>query len=853
MRFWNRLRLRARQGRGESELADEIRLHREMLVEEFMREGMSRKDAAREAARQFGNAGAAEDESRDEWSFPRFDAIWKDIVFAMRLMWRQPLVTAAAVLTVAFGVGANTAVLSVLETVLLNPLGMPNTANVTVARVHLEKIKMWHAPDSAVEFAEIHDMREAFSAVAAAEGRQWTYDNGGQSTRLLGHAVTPEFFRVFGVSPALGRFLNDDDRNSVVLSYAMWQSQFGGDAGVLGRTLALDGTPHQIVGVAPKNFRFPPDASAWSPLIFKPERLKQRGYNMDLLVVARVREGLTFRQAQDRIARYNSALLSAPDGKDLRDSGYGVDLDRFSTYLAGDLQGPLWMLFAAALVVLLTGCANVAGLLLTRSASRRREIAVRLAVGATRWQIVRQLLLESLLLGAFGGLAGLGIAKAAVLLVTRMPIPGKDVLALATLDGKMLACGLAIAFASGLLFGIVPAVQLLRDCQTSALVRSRRRWFQDLFVSAEVCGAFVLVVMTGLLLRSLWNVEQVQLGFDSHQITTAYFTKPKNDPTFQDRLVTALANAPGVESAALAYPVPFTTGGLTSGFVIRNREHRPDEPEWHGEAYFVTPGYLHTLRIPLLRGRNLAESDGAKAPTVCLVDRSLAEKFFPNQDPIGHEIGMYKGWAQIVGVVADVRADGAEEATRPVVYYSLAQIPFFDQSAAVVRSSVPAGGLIRDVVRQTNASAPVFDVATMEERIGESMGLRRVLAALLVSFGGIALLLAAIGIYGVIAQVVAEQTREVGVRIALGARAGQIRTMFMRRGLYSGGLGLLAGMAATVLVQKWVSTLLYQVRALDATTLGMALAGIVVVLMAAVWLPSRRAAKIDPQVALRHE
>jgi putative ABC transport system permease protein len=845
--------LRARLGRGETELVDEIRLHREMLEEEFRREGMSREEAARAAARQFGNAGAAEDWSRDEWSFPRFDAVWKDVVFALRLMWRQPLVTAAAVLTVAFGVGANTAVLSVLEAVMLNPLGMAHTSDVMVARTHVEKIKMWYAPDSVPDFLDIRAMRDAFSSVAAIENREWTYETGGEVTRLMGRAVTPEFFQVFGVSPALGRFLNDDDRNSVVLSYAMWQSQFGGDPGVLGRTLVLDDTPHQVVGVAPRNFRFPPDSSAWSPLVFPPERLKNRGYNMDLLVVARLRAGITIKQAQSRVARLNAALMEGSDGKGMKDSGYGLDLDPFAEYLAGDLQGPLWLLSAAALVVLLTGCANVAGLLLTRSAGRRREIAIRLAVGATRWQIVRQLLLESLLLGAFGGVAGLGLAKVAVLLVTRMPIPGKDVLALAAFNGKMLAYGLAIALGSGLLFGVVPAVQLLRDSQTAAMVRSRRRWFQDVFVSAEVCGAFVLVTMTGLLLRSLWNVEQVQVGFDAHQITTAYFAKPKNDATFQERLVSALANAPGVESAALSYPVPFTTGGLTSGFIIRNREHRPDEPEWHGEAYFVTPQYLHTLRIPLLRGRNLAESDSANAPTVCLIDRSLAEKFFPNQDPIGHEIGMYKGWAQIVGVVANVRADGLEQPTRPVAYYSLVQVPYFAQAAAVVRSRLPAGSLIRDIARRTNASVPVFDVQTMDQRIGSFLGIRRVLAALLVAFGGIALLLAAIGIYGVIAQVVSEQTREVGVRMALGAKAGQILALFMRKGLYAGGLGLLAGIAATVLVQKWVSTLLYQVRALDLPTLGTALAGIVVVLVAAVLAPSRRASKIDPQMALRHE
>jgi putative ABC transport system permease protein len=840
-------------GRVETELSDEIRLHREMLEEEFLREGMSRGDAARAVARQFGNSSTAADLSREEWSFPRFDAIWKDLGFALRLMRRQPLVTAAAVLTVAFGVGANTAVFSVLETVLLNPLGLSHAADVMVARVHLDKLRMRNAPDSGVEFAEIRAMRDAFSAVAAVEGRAWTYETGGQVTRLLGRAVTPEFFQVFGVSPALGRFLNDDDRNSVVLSHEMWRTQFGADRGVVGRTVMLDDTPHQVVGVAPAGFRFPPDASAWSPLILSPERLSQRGNNMNLAVFARLRDGITAVQAAGRVTRHVVALFAAPGGKDLKDIGYGIDLDPFAVYLAGDLRGPLWLLSVAALVVLLSGCANVAGLLLTRSAGRRKEIAIRFAMGATQWQIVRQLLLESLLLGAFGGLAGLGLAKLAILFVTRMPVPGRQVLALVSMDGRMLLYGLALALVSSVLFGMIPAVQLLRDSQSTAMVRSGRRWFQDLFVSAEVGGAFVLVVFTGLLLRSLWNVEQVQLGFDPHNLATAYFTKPKNDSTFQQRLQAALQNAPGVESAALAYPVPFTTGGLTSGFMIRNRDRLPGEPEWHGEAYFVTPEYLRTLRIPLLRGRNLTVTDGAHAPTVCLIDRNLADRFFANRDPIGQQIGMYKGWAEIVGVVGNVRADGLEEAARPVVYYSLEQVPFFPQAAAIVRSTAPAGSLTREVIRRTNAAVPVFDVQTMDQRIGESLGIRRVLADLLFGFGGISLALAAIGIYGVIAQVVGEQVREVGVRMALGARPGQILGQFLRQGLRAGALGLLAGMAATVYLQKWMSTLLYQVRALDLPTVGTASAAIVAVLLAAVWVPSRRASKIDPQVALRHE
>ena len=853
MRFWNRLRLRARQDRLQSELTDEIRLHRELLEEEFRRQGMSPDDAAREAARQFGNASVAADLSRDEWSFPRFDALLQDLRFALRLMLRQPLLTAAAALTVAFGVGANTAILSVLRTLLLNPLGMSHTQDVMAVSVRIDKLQMRRAADSGAEFADISGMRDTFSAVAAMEGRAWTYQEGGQASRLLGRAVTPEFFQLFRTAPVLGRFFNREDRESLVLSYDMWQARFGGDPGVLGRVLLLDGLPYRVVGVAPANFRLPADAAAWSPLMLPPDRLRRRGYNMNLAVFAQLRAGVTAAKARDRVNRYVAGLAAAPDGKERAELGYGIELDPFAIYLAGDLRSPLWLLWAAALVVLITGCANVAGLLLTRSAGRRKEIAIRLSVGATRWQILRQLLLESSMLGLLGGLAGLAMAGLAVSLLANLPIPGKQLLALVSLDRRMLLYGLGLAAASALLFGLVPALQLLRESQASAMGRSRRMRFQDFFVTAEVAGAFVLVAMTGLLLRSLWKVEHIDTGFDPRNLTTAYFTKPKNDPGFEARVLEGLRNAPGVQSAALVFPIPFTTGGLTSGFYIRNRQPRPGEPEWHGEAYFITPEYFAAMRIPLLRGRNLSAGDAARAPLVCVVDRKMAEKFFPSEDPIGQEISMYADWARIVGVVASVRADGLEAVDRPVIYYSLPQIPFFPQSAAIVRSATPAGSLIRRAVRNASASAPVFDLRTMEERIGESLGIRRVLAALLAIFGAISLLLAAIGIYGVIAQVVAERTREVGVRLAIGARPAQILAQFMRQGLRAGGIGLALGIAAAVAVRNWVGSLLFQTPPLDAAVLLAAAAGISAVLLAAVWWPALRASRINPQDALRHE
>jgi putative ABC transport system permease protein len=782
-----------------------------------------------------------------------FDAIAKDLKFAARLMLRYPLLTGAAVLTVAFGVGANATILSVLETVLLNPLAMPHTDSVTVARVTLEKLNgMRHAAASGVEFRELQSMTDVFTAVAAIEDRSWTYEQDGNANRLLGEAVTPEFFEVFAARPALGRFFTAADTESAVLSNSMWQSQFAADPNILGRVVTLDDKPYRIVGVAPRGFRFPAEAMAWTPLILTPDRLQRRGWMMNLGVFARLRDGVNPVQAADRVNRYVAGLIASGDS-DLAKLGYSIDIDPFSVYVAGELRRPLWLLWAAAGILLLAGCANVAGLLLTRSAGRRKEMAIRLSLGATRWQIVRQLLLESLLLGAAGGVTGLAMARIGMPFLARLAIPGKELLSLVEMDNRLLLFGLGMALASGLLFGLVPALQLLRDSQTADLARSRRRRFQDVFVTAEVAAAFALMVTTALLLRSLWAVEQVQPGFEVHRITTAYFTKPKNDPGFLDRVNDNLRNSPGVESAALAYPVPFAGGGLTSSFEIRNRQQRPGEPEWHGEAYFVTPEYFQTLRIPLLRGRTLSAADSSDAPTVCVIDRQTADRFFPNQDPMGNEIAMYKGWAKIVGVVGTIRATTLEEASRPVIYYSLAQVPFFSQSAAVVRSAVPAASLIRQAVRSASLAAPVFDVRTLEDRIDESLGIRRVVATLLAIFGAISLLLAAIGIYGVIAQVIGERTQEIGVRMALGARPGQILGHFLKQGLRSGLAGLAFGFAGAAFARQWIAGMLYQVGSFDPVTYAASAAALLLLLALAVWWPARRASRTDPNTALRYE
>ena len=853
MRLWTHIGYWFRRRRLERDLAEEMRLHREMLEEQFAGDGTPPDEVRFAAQRRFGSATAAVDQSRDQWSFAWLDSLLRDLHFAWRLLIRQPMFTVAATLTVAFGVGANTAIVSVLETALLNPLGLRHADNVMVARVGYEKLQMRHAQTSGVEFREIQSMTDIFSAATAMEGRAWTLQSGGEATRLVGQAVTPDFFRVFGEYPAMGRFFTPEDDNSVVLSDLLWRTQFGADPSVVGRVMMLDNRPYHIVGVALATFRFPAQAQAWTPLRLEPKRLldSQRGNTMTLGLFARLKDGVVPAQAVDRVSRHVAAIKSAR--VESSKLSYDIELDPFGRYIAGDLRRPLLLLWGAALLVLFTGCANVAGLLLARTASRRKEIAIRISVGATHPQIVRQLLLESMLLGAFGGAAGLGVTAFAISLLKRLVIPGGSMLAFVSLNERLLAYGFGLALLSGLLFGLAPAIQLLRQSHSSDMARSRRRWFQDLFVTAEVTGAFVLIVMTALMLRSLWAIQRIHPGFDPQHVTTAFFIKPKNDPGFLDRLQTALHANPAFQSASLVNPAPFAGGGFTSGFIIKNRQYQPGEPIWHGEMYQVTPDYFSTLRIPLLRGRILAESDTAGSPLVCLIDSKLADRFFPGQDPIGQEIGMYKGSARIVGVVGAIRGTTLEDGSRPTVYYSLAQVPLFPSAVIAVRSSTPAASAIREVVRQTNAAVPVYDVKSLEERMGESLGIRRVLAALLTTFGAISLLLAILGLYGVIAQVVSERTHEIGIRMALGARPAQILSQFMRQGLRSGFLGLGLGFLAVTYAQRWISGMLYQVQAFDPMTLGSASLGILSMLLIAVWWPARRASRIDPHQALRHE
>jgi predicted permease len=547
-------------------------------------------------------------------------------------------------------------------------------------------------------------------------------------------------------------------------------------------------------------------------------------------------------------------LKASPEGVEWRKLEYGIDVRPLSWHIAGDLRRPLLLLWSAALILLIAACANVAGVLLARAGGRRKEIAIRISLGGSRIQIVRQLLTESLILALLGGGAGVLVAAVGLQVLRHEPLPYQHMLSLVRINRRLLLYGLSLALASSIFFGIVPAMELVREQHVGAMARARRKWFQNIYIVGQVSAAMLLLVLTGLLLKSLRTIESLRPGFDPQDVTTAFVIKPSaNKGAFYDRLLSGLRSEPGVQSAALAYSMPFSGESPTSLFDIKGRHHLPGEPEWHAEAYQVSPGYFETLRIPLLRGRAISDFDSAGSAPICVIDASLAQRFFPNEDPIGREIRMYNDAARIVGVVAALRDTTLESASRPVVYYPLAQIPYFPELGIIVRSSVAAAPLIRNAVRLANPSVPVFDVKTMEERIESSLATRSVIAWLVTVFSAISTLLAALGIHAVIAQVVTERTAEIGIRMALGARASDIFMRYVMQGLRLSIAGIAIGLGVAAGCGEWLRSFLYQVQPIDPATLVLGVLGVLGISAVAVLAPSWRASHIDPQTALRAE
>ncbi len=806
-----------------------------------------------------------------------------DIRIGLRLLAKSPLSTSAAVLTLALAIGANTAIFSVVNAAILRPLPYADSERLVEIRAALPSIGARVLPMSPPEFADVRDRSHVFEDVAAYGTSSVNLTGEGAPERVVTTYASASLIPMLGVRPVVGRsFTTDEDREGydrvAVLGYGLWQRRFAGIPGIVGHSIHVDGIAYTIVGVMPADFRFPNrDTELWVPIAFSTHQYSddERGSHW-LSVLARLGPNVTEQQASAELRSIaNDVRVEHPTFYH-DDSGWTMTATGLKTVVVGDARQALLVLLAAVGLILLIGCANVANLTLARATARSREIALRTALGASRWRIIRQMLTEGVLLSMVGGAIGVLFAVwIDTLLIAIKPdrIPRYEEL---DLDWRVLAFTLGVSLLAGVLFTLVPALVASRSNVNDALKDGSRgtsegpghNRFRAALVVSEIALAVIVLVGAGLLIRSLDRLLHVSPGFDPQNVATmrvapteASYPDPGRQRAFYTALLEKIRSAPGVESAAAVNYLPL--GGSTSrrsfaidgvGDAVVNVEFR-----------MVSPGYFETMEIPIREGRSLASTDREGAPLVVVVNESMVRTFFPGADPIGRRIklgGMETPypWMQIVGVAGDVRHRGLDEEAPPEMYvsYLQPQLPDFEIGPmfVAVRSVGGPGhvaGAMTDAVHGLDPELPVYDVKTMEDRIGSSVAGRWFDMLSLASLAAVALLLAVVGLYSVLAYAVSRRVHEIGIRMALGASPGDILKSVLERGALLVAAGLAIGIASAAALSRYLTSLLFQVEPTDAWTF-LGVSGLLAaVALAACYLPARSATNVDPLVALRHD
>lgn len=801
-----------------------------------------------------------------------------DLRHATRALLRAPGFTVVAVLTLALGVGANTAIFSVVNGVLLKPLPFPEPDR--IVRVLEGSPGAW-GTTSPPNFMDWRGEGDVFQEMAAYVRTAAALTDAGDAERIPGAVATAGFFPLLGTPPMLGRTLTDADAGQervVVLSHALWQRRCGADDDIVGSTVRLDGRDFAVIGVMPPGFEYPAGAELWLPLAFSEEDLAtQRGAHY-LDVLARLAPGVTVRDASSRMATVAGVLEARwPD----TNTGASARVVELREALVGEVRPALLILLGAVGFVLLIACANVASLLLARTAARRRELAVRTALGAPRWRLVRHVLTESMLLGLGGGAAGLLLAELARRGLLAFPLPGVPRLEQVELDGAVLLFTGAASILTAVLFGALPAVKAGRaSALTPALKAGGAAAGADrgggrlrgALVVAQMALAVLLLAGAGLLLKSFIRLQSVDPGFNPRGVLTfemalpaARYPDPAEARAFFSELEERITGLPGVESVGGVFGLPLT--GFNYTISVEELDGRPayDEPAEtrYTQVRIVTPDYFRTMQIPLRGGRVLEDTDRAGTLPAVVVNESAAELLWPGGDALGHtfELGTTLGLGgprvggTVVGIVSDIRHTGLGEEPRPEIYAAHRQFPV-DFMSMAVRSTVPPQSLIapiREQVRQMDQGVPLDDVRTMQERVSDSVAQPRFYMLSLAVFAGAALLLAAIGVYGVLAYAVRQRVSEIGIRRALGAGTADVMRLVIRKAVALAGGGLIVGLLAACVLTRLLAGLLYRVSATDPATFGGVAILLAAVALLASWLPARRAAAVDPMTALREE
>ena len=871
--------------RRERDLAAEMESHLQMHIDENLRRGMSREEARRQALIKLGGIEQTKVLVRERRGLPVLEVLLEDLRFGARTLGRNPGFTSVAVLTLALGVGANTALFSVVKAVLLNslPYRQPERL-VTLARGDSQTPNPTN-----VSYGETEDWKgrtRSFRQIALYHGWTPSSSAGGPPEMVFGLRVTHNFFETLGTSPYLGRgFLADEDQpgrwHVVLLSHPYWIRRFGGDPNAVGQTVLLDQVPFQIVGVLPQSFEplsfndagSPPDV--WVPLGYDRSLPNACRTCQHLHAVARLKDGVSLGQVRAEMNSIASQLAREFPKDYPPDAAVLVLPLRESWY--GNITTALWLLFGATALVLLIACANVANLLLTQALKKRPEVALRSALGASRFRIVRQLLTESVLLSLIAATGGVFLALWGTPLLLKWAPAEIPVLKGVHFDLGILLFTLGITAATGILMGLVPALATSRGDHLEALQQSSRTLrgasrgrTRGFLVSSQVCLAFVLTVASGLLLKSFVLVWRVNPGFNVQNLYGVNFSlsgpKYENDKAIvraQTEVLGRIQQIPGVESVGITStpPIAGSFGSFDqSGFIVQDRRI-PDSQVPSVDRYIVSPDYFATMEIPLLRGRLFTEADAAGNYQVAIISEMTARQFFPGENPLGKRIQLGarqddRPWAEIIGIVGNVHQYGLDSPATPQAYLLYSQFPFGYAAVLFARSTVAPAALTRamdEQIRAVDKDTLVFNPALMTEILSHSLAQRRFTTALLSAFGALALLLAAVGIYGVMSYMVVQRTGEIGIRIALGAQRRDVLELVSRDGMLRAGFGLLAGLLVSLALTRVLTSQLFAVNALDPLTFGGVLLLLAGVAFSACYIPAQRATRVDPMVALRHE
>jgi predicted permease len=869
-----------------ADVDDEFAFHVETRVDELVAQGLSPKAARDEALRGFGNLQRVKticrtlaEERERAMRRTQWWADWRhDLRSAFRQLIISPMLTAVIMVTIALGIGATVAIFSLLNAVILRPLPWAETDRIVFVYETWRQFRQGSA--SVGHFYDWTEQGTVFEHTAAMTRATYNLSDG-EPEQVIGARVTPGYFNVMQIPAALGRYFTDGDvargNRVVVVGHALWRLRFGGDPSLVGRTIRLNGEAHTVVGIAPRENEMTSFApQLWTPLLFAPPQRQNYGAH-SFTVVAKLRPGVTRQAAQADMERVTRGIAQR-EPRNME--GRGVNVQQYEDIMLGTLRTPAYVMMSSVVIVLLIGCANVANLLLARATTRRREIAIRTAIGGGRWRIVRQLLTESLVLAAFSGIAGVGLAYLGIPLLVQYGPRNVPRLQSAGLHPEVLLFALGVTLLTGIVVGLAPAlraarenmVTMLRDGGRSSLSPVGRDPLRGALVVSEVAIAVVLLVAAGLFIRSAWLLQQVPLGFEIEGVMTARLALPLerygSDESVADAYRRILEHAravPGIQRAGASTGIPLTGGGPDAAIQIQGKPFSPGTSV-SPAILLITEDYVEAIGMTLTRGRTMKATDmTAGAPPVVVINERLASLAWPGEDAIGKRLSTWTReidvpeWREVVGVVGDVRTFGPDAPPRPELFLPYTQPPalawraFQGSMALVVRAGDDPAAFassLRGAVRAVDASLPLYNVFTMDEALAADAAGARFSTWLMSLLAVTGLLLAALGIYGVIAYFVTQRTPEIGLRLALGATPRSVLIMVVRHGATLAIAGVALGLTAALMATRLLTTMLFDVSTSDPPTYAMGAIGLIAVALLACIVPALRAVRISPMRSL---